>query len=214
MPIILNNLTHISFHVEYINFDRFQPLIENRFNLLELLQISTHDDKAYLNANRWQKLILTYMPSLKIFDFQHTNIMDNTCLREDEYHALIDQFNSPFWSERQWFFAHQHYSQGRQRDSIFYSIQPYRRKKYTLYNASNLDTCSDRQETIRDLLRHVHINDEQLSTTYMLQFPHVTELTIQCERNYLIITDCSRFIHLTQLTNLTINWNSFPLIYY
>ena len=108
-------------------------MIKNRFHQLQLLRISISDNEAYLDANRWQKLILTSMPFLRIFDFQHKQFVHKFPAYEDHYHALINQFNSSFWSERQWFFAHQHYIQGCVGRAIFYSIHPYRYENVTFF---------------------------------------------------------------------------------
>lgn len=88
------------------------------------MHITTARDMVYLEADRWEQLILSYIPCLRIFDFKHTikNYLDYP---EDVFETLFCHFNSSFWHQRQWFFAHDPYS-GEYLEGIFYSIQPYR----------------------------------------------------------------------------------------
>ena len=62
------------------------------------------------------------MPNLRIFDINRRGY--------GRFHNLIDQFNSLFWTERKWFFAHQHTSREDLNWGTFYST-PYR-YNYTL----------------------------------------------------------------------------------
>ncbi|CAF1091440.1 unnamed protein product [Rotaria sordida] len=58
-----------------------------------------------IDSNRWKRLILSYMPHLRIFDFLfYTSSYSNNDIKE--YVAQIDKFNSPFWFEREWFFKY------------------------------------------------------------------------------------------------------------
>ncbi len=124
-PIVLNNLTHLSLTMGSLRFDQFEQFIKNLFNALQVLHITTKYHTAYLDADRWEQLILSHMPHLKIFDFHHTDEMLFVDKYEGIYQSLLKKFTSSFWSERQWFFVHgrncRAYSHG-----IFYSIQPYR----------------------------------------------------------------------------------------
>jgi hypothetical protein len=66
-----------------------------------VLHISMEDDSIYLDGNRWQRLILSHLPHLWVFD-----IFVSNKLRYDrklnEYITMMDQFNSLFWFERQY----------------------------------------------------------------------------------------------------------------
>ncbi|CAF2742025.1 unnamed protein product [Rotaria sp. Silwood2] len=71
---------------------------------LEVLRITTHQDIAYLDADRWEQLIVQHMPQLRRFDFDHHHKL---LYNEYEYNYLslsINRFNSPFWIKRQWIF--------------------------------------------------------------------------------------------------------------
>jgi hypothetical protein len=122
----LKHLTHVSLELQHTNFDQFEPMIINLFYQLEVLHISTSFDREYLNSNRWERLISSYMPHLRIFDIEHRDnlLVDNnpqlTCT------SLNNLFISSFWCEHQWFFTHQCFWQENRNQVIFYSTNPYR----------------------------------------------------------------------------------------
>jgi hypothetical protein len=80
-------------------------MIKNLFHHVEVLHISIGNGSTFFDADRWQQLILSHMSHLRIF---HIIVYAEVSSDEDinEYIALINQFNSPFWIERQWFFEH------------------------------------------------------------------------------------------------------------
>jgi hypothetical protein len=127
LSIISPKLTHISFKLWRMSFESFKYLSSKLFFHLEILNICTRADDYYLIAERWEQLILNYMPNLQIFDFQHYwEPVDNSITEQHTYHTLIERFTSAFWFNRQWFFAHQHFSRRGIRDAVFYSTDPYR----------------------------------------------------------------------------------------
>lgn len=69
---VLNYLTHVSLILENLKFDEFEPFIKQYFGQIKVLQISSNSYYTYLDADRWEKLILSHMPYLRIFDIQHT----------------------------------------------------------------------------------------------------------------------------------------------
>ncbi len=127
--IVLNHLTHLSLDIRGFLFDQFESIMKNLFHLVQVLHIHNWEtnDGTYYDANRWKQLILTSLPYLRIFNIgivisddlrSHNNI--------DQYINRIDEFNSSFWIERQWFFQHGvcHGRDGT--DYLLYSINPYR----------------------------------------------------------------------------------------
>ncbi|CAF4393441.1 unnamed protein product [Rotaria sp. Silwood2] len=121
---IPNQLTHVSLDLENVYFNDFEPLIKHVFYQVQVLHISTPPDRTYLIANRWESLIPLYMPHLRIFDLHHRVYTTKT--EGEIYMDLIDQFESSFWFERQWFFAY-HMKLFREYCEIyFYSTDPYR----------------------------------------------------------------------------------------
>jgi len=125
-PIVLNSLTHISLRLDFINFDHFELLIKDLFHNLQILCITTSHDITYLDADRWQHLILSHMPNLSIFNIQYIYFEKSNGNAISIFDALINKFNSSFWIERQWFFATQYHCELDYDNIIFYSTKPYK----------------------------------------------------------------------------------------
>ncbi|CAF4646210.1 unnamed protein product, partial [Rotaria sp. Silwood2] len=170
-----------------------------------MLRISTRCNIAYLDASRWQRLIEHYMYHLSIFDFEHLMRIENV-ENIQVYHAIINQFVSSFWIERQWFFAHQHCSQyGRMK---FYSTQPYRRKQYYIFEGTDRDTCSC-CETGLNLAQNICIEGRHLIPNCSIQFARATSLSFEypySENKDQFITDLNHCIPLAQIRRLCISY--------
>jgi hypothetical protein len=106
--IILKHLTHVSIKLWSVDFDRFEPLIINLFHQLQVLRISTTCESTYLDSDRWERLITSYMPHLRVFDIDY---MEDVNTHNDR------PLKSSFWREHQWFFGDQY--------KIFYSKEPF-----------------------------------------------------------------------------------------
>ena len=120
-------LTHLSVKFWRLPFEMLKDVSSKFFSDLQMFRLSTRADDHYLMADRWEDLIRRSMPSLRCFDFQHFwEPMDNDHVEQQTYHSLIERFQSKFWTNRQWFFAHQHFLRRAIRDSVFYSTHPYR----------------------------------------------------------------------------------------
>jgi hypothetical protein len=127
LSMISPKLSHISLKLWRMSFESFKCFSSKLFFHLEVLNICTRADDYYLIAERWEQLIINSIPNLRIFDFQHYwEPVDDSNTEQCTYHRLIDRFTSPFWINRQWFFAHQHFSRRGIRDAVFYSTHPYR----------------------------------------------------------------------------------------
>jgi hypothetical protein len=73
-PIIfpLSNLTKLSFDLLSISFDEFAILISKIDAKLKVLSLCTmFDNRVYLDARRWEQLILQYLPGLERFYFKY-----------------------------------------------------------------------------------------------------------------------------------------------
>ncbi len=116
---ISSSLEYLSLKLDDVSFEKFQSII-SRFNFpLKVLHLTALFDKKYLDAYRWEKLIINHMPNLRVFDYEcHCNTIDS--------HDLIDKFHSAFWQERNWFFGHRHRQLYNKTYAYVYSIKPYR----------------------------------------------------------------------------------------
>ena len=119
----LCHLTHLSLKTHFISFASIEPFIISCSIHLEVLRIKAKR-RDYLNADRWQQLIICHIPNLVIFHLHvglHINVEnDNT------FHPLIDKFNSLFWFTHKWFFDHCHRISKSGSEWIFHSIKPNR----------------------------------------------------------------------------------------
>ena len=126
--ISLNYLTHVSLKLCWISFEDFDLLVRDFFRQVQVLHITVDyvGNLEYINAERWERLISSHMPNLRVFDFQHQyNLLD---FNEDRqtYESRFHQFNSTFWLKRQWFFEYQYQSNEHSDIAVFYTINPYR----------------------------------------------------------------------------------------
>ncbi len=126
-PFVLNHLTYISFKSNSIKFDQLGQLIIDLFPNVQVLHLTlTYNiDPSCINANKWKQLIASHIPNLRIWDIE----FDFSAINYDnrlEIETQINQFTSPFWIERQWFFAHHIYQSKWGNRLIFYSTNPYR----------------------------------------------------------------------------------------
>ncbi|CAF3398531.1 unnamed protein product, partial [Rotaria sp. Silwood2] len=130
LPITLSNLTYISINVICVSFDEIEILIKKLPSKLEVFRFGTRcEDINYLNSNLWERLILQYLPNLKIFYFEYYK---NTVYKENElldYLGQPNHFISSFWFKRQWIFdVHIEI------EEISFSIFPYKKRWYQSVN--------------------------------------------------------------------------------
>jgi hypothetical protein len=78
-----------------------------------------------MNASRWEQLISSYIPNLRIFDVWFDIVM-SPINNQRRIRSEITQFISSFWTERGWFFQYIYYPTKRDDHAIFHSANPYR----------------------------------------------------------------------------------------
>jgi hypothetical protein len=122
-PVLLNQLTHVSLTITQLNFDEFESIMKILFHQIQVLYISKKNNLVYIDANRWEKLIVSHLPNLRLFNFQYKHYFNkiNHLFHDD----LFNKFNSSFWFQRKWFFEHHIYYDRDKDYVIFYSINPY-----------------------------------------------------------------------------------------
>jgi len=79
----------------------------------------------YLDDNRWEKLILKYLPNLEKLYLKYSIHYEEGGYEPPTYCGKPNQFISPFWIERQWIFEADIDS-----DKIIFSIRPYKKRWY------------------------------------------------------------------------------------
>jgi hypothetical protein len=128
----LNDLTNVSLKLNSINIVNFETLTKDLFRQVETLRITIYANdgngfgKQYLNGNRWERLISTLLPNLRIFDFQQYYPAVDHSKYQEVCDTLVNNFNSLFWIKRQWFFEFRYCQRQDNNTIIFYSTDPYR----------------------------------------------------------------------------------------
>ena len=125
--ISLNCLTHFSLKCD-LSFDFLTKLIGDCFRTIQVLHLTLENSSTttnYIDAYRWEQLIRDHLHGLRVFDIQIKTFINDTddLLSRETY---IDQFTSPFWLERQWYFAHDFCPTKYRKYLLFYSTNPYR----------------------------------------------------------------------------------------
>ncbi len=123
ISITLPNLRYISIPECYLEFDEFEPFIMQICSELRIMRLITDSDSAYLDANRWERLISHHMPNLRKFHFTHYEFLFNH-LHIAKYHKFMHRFMSPFWIERQWIFELKATRNWESETELTYSICP------------------------------------------------------------------------------------------
>jgi hypothetical protein len=120
-PVMLPNLTHLSIQIYEISFDEFESFI-NKLNVkLKVLSLTTIvEDTVYLDANRWEKLILNKLPQLEKFYLKYSAYFKEN-YQTPMYFGKRDQFSSSFWLERRWMLDIE-----TEFENLIYSIRPYK----------------------------------------------------------------------------------------
>jgi hypothetical protein len=124
-PIPLVHLTDVCLDLQFSTFDTFEYLVKNFFRQVQILDISSINDRTYFDVNRWQQLILSHTPHLKILNI-HISYTLNYNENIINYQTQLNRFNSSFWLDRQWFFKHHVHKEGYEDCISFFSINPYR----------------------------------------------------------------------------------------
>ena len=117
---ILTEFTHFTIGLCDLPFSDFQLLAHNVLRHLRILCISTENNRTYLEANQWEDIISASIPNLEIFDFQ----CSYSTAQSSE--LMFSDFTTPFWTDRQWFFALQHPDKQSSRSTLFYTTKPYK----------------------------------------------------------------------------------------
>jgi hypothetical protein len=128
---IRSNLTHIFIDRCSAEFDEMEIFMTKISSHLQVLDITCSRDTAYLDADRWKRIISQYLLHLRIFKFKYEETIDED-LEATLHHEQINRFNSTFWMKRNWFFHLYIDSDAWTENLIVYSILPsrYIEKRY------------------------------------------------------------------------------------
>jgi len=119
-PTALINLTHLTIFADNFFFDEVELFIKRMNFKLKVFVIRTSNDTSFLHADRWEQLIVQYLPYLDEFCLLYQEFVGEKYLY-DPYHGKQNPFLASFWIQRQWYF-----DIDIDDEYISYSIQSYR----------------------------------------------------------------------------------------
>ncbi|CAF3315638.1 unnamed protein product [Rotaria sp. Silwood2] len=126
-PIIMPHLKHVTLKLNNIKFNEFEQIMKNFFENIQILSINTNNDQDYIQATKWEQLIINHIPDLSIFSLYYDGIDNTTSIHNHfQLNELIENFNSSFWIERKWFFNYQYVDEESSDGGIVYTIDSYR----------------------------------------------------------------------------------------
>lgn len=100
-PTALIHLTHLTIFADNFVFNEVELFIKRMNFRLKVLFIRTSDDTSYLNADRWEQLIIQHLPYLDEFSLLYQECLVEEC-QYDPYREKLNAFLTPFWIQRKW----------------------------------------------------------------------------------------------------------------
>ncbi|CAF1443219.1 unnamed protein product [Rotaria sordida] len=184
LPITLSNLTDFSIYIHHIKFDEFEIFIRKICSKLKILRVNIQSrDITFLNAYRWEKLILQFLPQLEEFYLRYYERVGSV-YKYPIYNEGSNQFISSFWIERQWIFEAEINS-----ESIIYLIRPYRKRWYENIQDKICNSFLDLSKSIRLTLKYIDSDDSEkllkVATRRILTVAQVYNLEIPKEKFFI-----------------------------
>ena len=123
--LVRSNLTHLFITRCFAEFDGMETFLTRIAPHLQVLSITCSREPAYLDADRWERIIVQHLLHLRVFEFKYEEIIDED-YQATLHHERINRFNSKFWRQRNWLFDVSIDTDGEMDNNIVYSILPYR----------------------------------------------------------------------------------------
>ena len=165
----LNKLILMDFHGKFCDLAE----ILKRTSNLKSLTINVPFDKDMIDACKWEDLITSSLPFLKVFKFHFKYLRENE--NDDISHEKLKQFQNDFWHKKHHWYTEYSLSN---REASIYTI-PY-----------ILDTCVLTSDTSRyfeeslnnvstfDQVRNLTLIPDLIAEKCQYHFPYVTSLTL------------------------------------
>ena len=133
----ISHLTHLNIERCELKFDRLEILLEKFGGQMQVLRlIHRKNEQVYLDAYRWERLIIESMPNLKRFSLKYYEQLNDRCTLTST-HRSLDRYSSSFWIDRQWCIELE-----LRTSSLIYSIQPFRYRSEISSSSSSLSSNS------------------------------------------------------------------------
>ncbi|CAF4252976.1 unnamed protein product [Rotaria sp. Silwood2] len=200
--ITLSNLVYIRINVYHIDFDEFEMFMKI-FSQLQVLHITQEYGKAYLDADRWKRLITKHMSHLCRFNYQYSEYDYNT-YEDTILDVIINRFTSPFWVDRGWIFELEISI-----EEISFLIHPYKKTWFEFEERTENITYSDQHINPKSI-EYLNISSRKSIDNVLTKINPIIELLITgCssqEQNQTFIDDFKSTFVSVQFTHLSINF--------
>ncbi|CAF2784611.1 unnamed protein product [Rotaria sp. Silwood2] len=159
VPIKLSYVKQILLFRCELEFENFEMFITCISSQVQELWITTSNNPAYLNADRWEILISQHIPYLRKFFFLYHEPIHGV-FQLQSHHKLIRRFTSLFWIERRWCFELNIENWSDDFRHITFVIYPltYEKKWYEFHyhtqNDTSLDTYTNCKTTQQLIIPH------------------------------------------------------------
>ncbi|CAF3327288.1 unnamed protein product [Rotaria socialis] len=158
-------------------FNQLEIFSNKTYPNLKILSISFSKNINFLDAHRWERIILSYYPQLEKFYLNYYE-----CINNGNQHPIncgeINEFSSSFWIERKWIFYVEIKFM-----NIEYKIRPYNKKWYHDTNnniinySTNLTLTFIYDSILKDIeltltvtkIYHLEIFDKEISISILVQ---------------------------------------------
>jgi hypothetical protein len=192
-----------SFRTTWIPFYSMRNIVSKMPNLSYLTIETT---KIALDGNDWKKILIQYLPKIKVFQLNMNLTFDLHIEKEEQVDKLLDSFRTSFWlEEHSWFVCCDWYPSPTNKDGSLYTL-PYAFDKY-VYNdrICSKTTCPNHLDhsfynRINTLTITTLENDSALDFNVLLRkFPNIRHLNLYLSFNNNIASIILSFNHLTSL---------------
>ncbi|CAF0884045.1 unnamed protein product [Rotaria sordida] len=132
--ILIKTHFYLFYYEEIMNKDHELEIFSNKLcTNLKILSINCSQNIIFLDAHRWEQLILHYYPQLEKFYLTYYDGINNNN-QYPIYTGPVNQFSSSFWIQRKWIFYVKI-----DNTNIKYSIYPYKKTWYNYIDDNNIE---------------------------------------------------------------------------
>ncbi|CAF4363759.1 unnamed protein product, partial [Rotaria sp. Silwood2] len=132
--ILIKTQFYLFYYEEIMNKDHELEIFSNKLcSNLKILFINCSQNLIFLDAHRWEQLILHYYPQLEKFYLTYNDGINNN----NQYPICtgpVNQFSSSFWIQRKWIFHVKI-----DNTDIKYMIYPYKKTWYNYIDDNNIE---------------------------------------------------------------------------
>ncbi|CAF4655247.1 unnamed protein product [Rotaria sp. Silwood1] len=202
------NISLLSFQYwdSFFNFLRKMPNLRH-------LKIEFCSVYSYVNGQRWEQIILNYLPKLERLQFKMLVSLNNDLEEEEEEEEqidrILDKFRSQFWLVEHHWFVQCDWNLHRE-CAILYTL-PYAFDSFRFYSPIQSKSTSPYDNDLRSYDNvHSLIYKPRLfnmSSSYHIQFFNIQHLSIEFPINAHFLSIIPRFDHLISLDALSNNYD-------